>query len=93
MLASGLFGQLGPAMLGVASLATGAVASYGYGSYGYDPLDESNYKPADIIKKDVAIIGGGASGTYAAVRLRDSGKTFALVEQKGHLVRQHSIYS
>lgn len=39
------------------------------------------------VVKDVAIIGGGASGAYAAVRLRnDYGKSIALIEMQGRLV-------
>lgn len=41
----------------------------------------------DIIFRDVAIIGGGASGAYAAVRLRDDyGKSVALIEKEDILV-------
>jgi hypothetical protein len=29
-----------------------------------DEIDERNFKPEDIIERDVAIIGGGATGTY-----------------------------
>ncbi|KAH6869194.1 FAD dependent oxidoreductase [Thelonectria olida] len=47
--------------------------------------ESSRFKPTDIITKDVAIVGGGASGTYAAIRLKDKGKTVALIEQKDHL--------
>ena len=40
-----------------------------------------------VLKKDVVIIGGGASGSYAAVRLRDDyGKSIALVEMQDKLV-------
>jgi len=49
-------------------------------------IDESKFKPGDIIARDVAIIGGGASGSYAAVRLRDSGKTVVVIDQADHLV-------
>ncbi|KAF4122176.1 hypothetical protein GMORB2_7769 [Geosmithia morbida] len=36
-----------------------------------------------VIKKDVVIVGGGASGAYAAVRLReDYGKSIALIEKQ-----------
>lgn len=39
------------------------------------------------IYKDVAILGGGASGTYAAVRLReDYGKSVLVIEQEPVLV-------
>jgi len=41
----------------------------------------------DIVARDVAIIGGGASGAYAAVRLKeDYGKSIVLVEKAGRLV-------
>lgn len=42
-----------------------------------------------VIDTDVAIIGGGASGAYAAVRLReDFGKSIVVVEKQNRLVRQ-----
>ncbi|KAK7534844.1 uncharacterized protein J3D65DRAFT_629158 [Phyllosticta citribraziliensis] len=37
--------------------------------------------PRDVIRCDVAIIGGGSSGTYAAVRLQDHGKSVAIIEK------------
>jgi ribulose 1,5-bisphosphate synthetase/thiazole synthase len=41
----------------------------------------------DVIEKDVVIIGGGASGAYAAFRLReDFGKSIALIEKQKILV-------
>lgn len=52
-------------------------------------IDETKFKPEDIIVRDVAIVGGGASGTYAAVRLKDQGKTIALIERDDHLVRDN----
>lgn len=46
----------------------------------------ANHLP-NILFKDVVIIGGGASGAYAAVRLRDDyGKSMALVEMRETLV-------
>ncbi|KAK4166914.1 hypothetical protein QBC43DRAFT_312626 [Cladorrhinum sp. PSN259] len=39
----------------------------------------------DTIKRDVCIIGGGAAGTYAAIRLRDAGKTVAVVERSSKI--------
>lgn len=40
-----------------------------------------------VINTDVAILGGGASGTYAAVRLReDYGKCILLIEKEPILV-------
>jgi hypothetical protein len=40
------------------------------------------------ITKDVVIVGGGASGAHAAVRLReDFGKSIVLIEKHDYLVR------
>jgi hypothetical protein len=48
---------------------------------------EVDVAPQDVIHKDVVIIGGGASGTYAAVRLReDFNKSIVVVERDDHLV-------
>jgi heterodisulfide reductase subunit A-like polyferredoxin len=42
------------------------------------------------IEKDVVIIGGGASGAHAAVRLReDFGKSVIIVEKQNNLVRRY----
>lgn len=47
-----------------------------------------------VIEKDVVIIGGGASGTYAAVRLReDFNKSIALIEPKNRLGGHVSTYT
>ncbi|KAL6231379.1 hypothetical protein BDW75DRAFT_247927 [Aspergillus navahoensis] len=43
------------------------------------------FKAQDTIDRDVVILGGGATGTYAAVQLREQGHTVALVEQKSRL--------
>ncbi len=38
-----------------------------------------------IITRDVAVIGGGATGTYAAIRLRDMGRSVVVVESNNRL--------
>jgi ribulose 1,5-bisphosphate synthetase/thiazole synthase len=38
-----------------------------------------------FLERDVCIVGGGASGTYAAVRLQQLGLSVALIEQKPRL--------
>lgn len=48
------------------------------------PLNLGDYSP-DVITRDVLIIGGGSSGTYSAIKLRDLGKSVAVVEAKGVL--------
>jgi len=39
----------------------------------------------EVVVRDVCIIGGGSSGTYSAVALKDAGKTVAVVERKTRL--------
>ncbi|CEJ94696.1 hypothetical protein VHEMI10213 [[Torrubiella] hemipterigena] len=48
-------------------------------------LDIDDYDPADVIYRDVAVIGGGSAGTYTAVHLKDHGKSVILVEKKEKL--------
>lgn len=44
-----------------------------------------NFKPADIIDRDVAIVGGGSSGTYSALNLKDKGKSVIVVEKEDRI--------
>lgn len=55
------------------------------------PFTIANSIP-DFLYRDVVVIGGGASGAYAAVRLRDDfNKSIALIEKQNILVRsKHS---
>ena len=64
--------QLQALLLCVTSLIPAALGSPTYGS---------NFPPQFIIERDIAIIGGGASGTHAAIRLRDSGQSVVVVEK------------
>lgn len=57
------------------------------------PKDWPYVHPDHIIRRDVAVIGGGSSGTYAAAKLQRMGKTVAVVEKKdvfgGHTSTYH----
>lgn len=46
----------------------------------------------DTIIRDVAIIGGGSSGTFSAVRLRDQGKSVILIEKEAILGGHTNTY-
>ena len=42
-------------------------------------------RPCEVIERDVCVLGGGSSGTFTAVRLRDSGKSVVVLERKDRL--------
>lgn len=44
--------------------------------------DLSSFQSTEIIRRDVAIIGGGSSGTHAAITLKDQGHTVVVIEHK-----------
>ena len=48
-------------------------------------IDAAGVAADAIITRDVAVIGGGATGTYAAIRLRDLGKSVVVVETNDRL--------
>lgn len=48
-------------------------------------FDPASYSSSNVIKRDFAIIGGGATGTYAAISLKDLSKSFAVVEKTNKL--------
>lgn len=76
--------SLGPLFSAALVLASGIAATH------TSSLTESRARPAsnvtNIITRDVVIVGGGASGAHAAVRLRDMGKTVVVVERRSQLV-------
>ncbi|KKY16196.1 putative amine flavin-containing superfamily [Diplodia seriata] len=57
------------------------------------PTGFNNFKPEDVIERDVVILGGGAAGAYAAVRLRDAGKSVVVIEKEDHLGGHVNTYS
>ena len=46
------------------------------------PKASESYDRGEVIQRDVAIIGGGSSGTYAAIRLQQQGKSVVVIEAK-----------
>jgi hypothetical protein len=48
-------------------------------------IKATDYPAHAIITRDVAVIGGGSAGTYAAIGLRDLGKSVVVVEQQDRL--------
>lgn len=54
---------------------------------------DNDWNPDDIIFRDVCIIGGGASGTYAALRLGDLNQSVIIVERKDRLGGHTETYT
>ncbi|KAK3303880.1 FAD dependent oxidoreductase family protein [Chaetomium strumarium] len=48
---------------------------------------------SNVLERDIAIIGGGASGVYAALRLREMNHSFAIVEERDHFGGHVSTYT
>jgi len=48
-------------------------------------IDQSSYSAGAILSRDIVVIGGGSSGTYAAVQLKQAGYSVALVEREDRL--------
>lgn len=74
------------AALTVLALAAGCVVSAS------KLTDPGCYADKDIITRDVAVIGGGSSGTYGAIALKDIGKSIILVEKEGVLGGHANTY-
>ena len=53
-----------------------------FATYSFDPAD---YDPSDVLNRDVAIVGGGSTGVYSAVRLQDNNKTVIVIEKNDYL--------
>ena len=53
---------------------------------------EPDILPQNILTVDVCVIGGGAAGTYAAIKSKDLNKTVAVVEQQDQLGEYTNTY-
>jgi hypothetical protein len=56
-------------------------------------LDPSHYGSDCLVDVDVAVIGGGSVGTYAAIQLKDQGKKVMVIEKKGRLGGHTETYT
>jgi hypothetical protein len=55
-------------------------------------FNPNRYASRDVLRRDVVVIGGGASGTYGAIRLLDLGKSVAVVERESTFGGHVSTY-
>ncbi|ESZ90674.1 hypothetical protein SBOR_8936 [Sclerotinia borealis F-4128] len=51
------------------------------------------YKIVEYIERDVVVIGGGSSGTYAAIGLLDSNKTVAVIDNQDRMGGHTNTYT
>jgi hypothetical protein len=71
--------------MGATAAGTAAATALGGSEALAAPVSFADFPGAPIIRRDVAVIGGGSAGTYAAVRLGDFGKSVVVVESKDRL--------
>src|SRR4051794_19942583 len=57
-----------------------------------DRFDPQSYASKNVITRDVVVIGGGSSGTYAAINLQARGKSVVVVEKEAVLGGHTSTY-
>ncbi|KAG6995604.1 FAD-dependent oxidoreductase dbaF [Physcia stellaris] len=58
-----------------------------------DLFDPRGYASKDVITRDVAVIGGGASGTFGAINLRRLGKSVMMIERDAQLGGHTNTYT
>jgi hypothetical protein len=58
-----------------------------------DAFDVKNYLSSNVIVRDVAVIGGGSSGTYSAINLQLLGQSVVVVERDDHLGGHVNTYT
>ena len=68
------------------------VAALTVGNNNTQQFDPASYAEKDVLRRDVAVIGGGSSGTYGAIKLLDLGKSVALVEREAVLGGHENTY-
>lgn len=57
------------------------------------PIAFDKFNATNTITRDVCVIGGGATGTYSAIRLRDMGKSVVVVESKNRMGGHTETYT
>ncbi|KAK3209479.1 hypothetical protein GRF29_69g1981527 [Pseudopithomyces chartarum] len=55
--------------------------------------DLKSFSAANTITRDVAVIGGGSAGTFAAIQIKDKGKSVVVVETKPRLGGHTETYT
>lgn len=74
------------------ALASGPLLASAVAVRTTNQVDAGSFASQDVITRDVAVIGGGSSGTYAAINLRAMGKSVVVVERNNRLGGHTSTY-
>ncbi|KAF7898098.1 hypothetical protein EAF00_004544 [Botryotinia globosa] len=56
-------------------------------------INSVTYHNVEYVERDVVVIGGGSSGTYAAIGLLDAGKTVAVIDNKSRMGGHTETYT
>ncbi|MCJ1353601.1 MAG: hypothetical protein MMC33_003588 [Icmadophila ericetorum] len=56
-------------------------------------FDTACYSSSDIITREVAVVGGGSSGTYGAIKLSDMGRSAVVIEKESLLGGHVNTYT
>ncbi|KAJ8067551.1 hypothetical protein OCU04_004892 [Sclerotinia nivalis] len=56
-------------------------------------INSVTYNSVEHIDRDVVVVGGGSSGTYAAISLLDAGKTVAVIDNQDHMGGHTDTYT
>ncbi|EED21091.1 conserved hypothetical protein [Talaromyces stipitatus ATCC 10500] len=56
-------------------------------------FDPCSHAPEDVMVRDIVVIGGGTSGTYGAIGLKDMGRSVAVVEKNPHFGGHVNTYT
>lgn len=72
------------------AICSGFISTFAKATSQFDP---SNFASDHVITRDVAVIGGGATGTYAAINLKLLGESVVLVEKENILGGHTNTYT
>ena len=56
-------------------------------------FDAASYSCPDVLTADVVVLGGGSSGAYGAIALKDAGKSVIVVEKNNYLGGHFETYT
>ncbi|KAL8952964.1 MAG: hypothetical protein Q9222_001140 [Ikaeria aurantiellina] len=77
----------------LSSVWIGLIVASGLPGLHASEFDGCSYDQKEVLVRDVVVIGGGASGTYGAIALKDMGRSVAVVEKAAHFDGHVNTYT